>query len=138
MYKAERRPTKLGMRALSQDLRERIVEAREAGSSSAEVAQRFAVSARTVDRYWQRQREEGHCRAGKHGGHLRSRLEGHEDTVRAWIEEKNDLTLEALCGRLDKQLGIKLGVSALWYRLEAMGLAYKKKRFAPPSRTGPT
>jgi transposase len=123
---------------MSQDLRERIVEARGAGSSSAKVAERFAVSVRTVDRYWQRQREQGHCRAGKHGGHLRSRLEGHEDTVRAWIAEKNDLTLEALSRRLHEELGIKLGVSALWYRLEAMGLTYKKKRFAPPSRTGPT
>lgn len=126
------------MRALSQDLRERIVEAREAGSSSAEVAQRFAVSVRTVDRYWQRQRQQGHCRAGKHGGHLRSRLEGHEETVRAWIAEKNDLSLAALCQRLREQLGIKLGVSALWYRLDAMGLTYKKKRSAPPSKTGPT
>ena len=126
------------MRPVSQDLRERIVEARASGSSSAEVAERFRVSIRSVDRYWQKQREQGHCRASKIGGYLRSRLEGHEDTVAAWIEEKNDLTLETICERLEKQLGIKLGVSALWYRLDAMGLTFKKKRSVPPNKTDPT
>lgn len=123
---------------MSQDLRERIVEARASGSSSAEVAERFWVSVRSVDRYWQKQREQGHCRVSKIGGYLRSRLEGHEDTVAAWIKEKNDLTLETICERLEKQFGIKLGVSALWYRLDAMGLTFKKKRSAPPNKTDPT
>jgi len=126
------------MRALSEDLRERIVGARAAGGSSAEVAERFGVSARSVDRFWQRQRERGHCRVGQLGGYRRSRLEGHEETVAQWITEKNDLSLEAICKRLEDQLGIKLGVSALWYRLEAMGLTYKKRRFARPNKIGPT
>jgi transposase len=114
------------MRAYSEDLRRRIIAAKAKGESSAEVGKRFAVGARTVERYWQRYRERGHCRAGKMGGHLRSRLVGHEATIGAWIEEQSDLSLEELRARCQKQLGVKLTVSALWYRLKAMGLSYKK------------
>lgn len=126
------------MRAFSNDLRERIVAARAAGERRCEVAKRFSVSLGSVDRFWKRYRELGHARKGKHGGHLRSRLEGHEQTLKDWIAKENDLTLGQLCARLDEQLGIKLGVSSLWYRLDAMGLTYKKKRSAPRSKTGPT
>ncbi len=114
------------MRALSEDLRERIVAARAAGDGRCEVARRFCVSVGSVDRYWKRFRELGHVRKGKHGGHLRSRLEGHEQTVKEWIEKENDMTLAELCARLKKQLGVKLGPSALWYRLDGMELTYKK------------
>ena len=104
---------------------------------SAEVAERFAVSVSSVDRLWRRQREQGHCRADKIGGYLRSRLDAHEGTVRSWIAEQNDLTLEALSRRLREELGVKLGLSALWYRLDALGLSFKKKRSGPPNKTGP-
>ena len=105
---------------------------------SAEVAERFAVSVSSVDRLWRRQREQGHCRPDKMGRARRSRLDAHEETVRGWIAEQNDLTLETMSRRLREELGVKLGVSALWSRLEVMGLSFKKKRFAPPSKPGPT
>lgn len=114
------------MRAYSHDLRQRILACKKRGGSSAEVGKRFAVAVRTVERYWQRYREQGHCRVGKVGGHLRSRLTGHEATISAWIEEQSDLSLEELRLRCQKQLGVKLTVSALWYRLKALGLSYKK------------
>ncbi len=100
--------------------------ARAAGEGRCEVAERFRVSVDSVDRFWKRFRETGQTHHGKHGGHLRSRLEGHEQNVRDWIEKENDLTLAQLCERLKADLGIKLGVSALWYRLDAMGLSFKK------------
>ena len=127
-----------GMRPLSADLRERIVAARGGGMRSAEVAERFAVSVSSVDRLWRRQREQGHCRADKMGRARRSRLDAHEETVRGWIAEQNDLTLEVMSRRLREELGVKLGVSALWSRLKVMGLSFKKKRSGPPSKPGPT
>jgi transposase len=114
------------MRPLSEDLRQRIIRAKKAGESHGKVAQRFAVSVRTVERYWQRYREEGHCRVGQMGGHRRSRLHGHEQTVGAWIEAQPSLSLEELRVRCQQELGVVLTVSALWYRLKALGLSYKK------------
>ena len=126
MYEKEGEVNKLGMRAYSADLRRRIIAVKEKRESSAEVGKRFAVGVRTVERYWQRYREQGHCRVGKVGGHLRSRLSGHEATISAWIDEQSDLSLKELRARCQKQLEVKLTVSALWYRLKAMGLSYKK------------
>jgi transposase len=118
---------KLGMRPYSEDLRKRIIEAKRAGKSSAEVAERFAVCARTVERYWRRYEQKGHCRVEQIGGYRRSRLAGHEKVVAAWIQAQPDLTLEELCARCQKKLRVTLSVSALWHRLQAMGLSYKKK-----------
>jgi transposase len=115
------------MRAYSEDLRERIIGARSQGQSSAEVAKRFGVSVRAVDRYWQRYRERGHWRIGKIGGHLRSRLDAHEARLRDWIAESPDQTLEELRVRCGEELGVRISVSGLWYRLKAMGISFKKK-----------
>jgi len=115
------------MRPYSEDLRKRIIEAKRAGKSSAELAERFAVSQRTVERYWRRYQERGHCRVEQIGGHLQSRLAGHEKVVAAWITAQPDLSLEELCERCHKELNVTLSISGLWHRLKAMGLSYKKK-----------
>ncbi|MBX9580735.1 MAG: helix-turn-helix domain-containing protein, partial [Gemmataceae bacterium] len=47
------------MSAISMDLRVRVFEAREAGETTAEVAERFAVSSAFVRRLMQRHREAG-------------------------------------------------------------------------------
>ncbi len=124
------------MRPFSKDLRERIIAAKEAGQSSAGVAERFAIGVRTVERYWERYREEGHCRTGQIGGHRRSRLAGHEPTVASWIEAQPSLSLEELSERCQKELAVTLTPSAIWYRLKAMGLTYKKS--GPRRRAGTT
>jgi transposase len=124
------------MRPYAEDLRKRVIADKRAGKSSAEVAERFAVSQRTVERYWKRYEEKGHCQVEQMGGHLRSRLTGHEKVVAAWIAAQPDLSLEELCARCQKELHVTLSVSGLWHRLKAMGLSYKKKdarrRAGPP------
>lgn len=115
------------MRPYGEDLRKRIIADKRAGKSSAKVAERFAVSQRTVERYWERYEKKGHCRVGQIGGHLPSRLAGHEKVVAGWIEAQPDLTLEELSARCQKELNVTLSVSGLWHRLKAMGLSYKKK-----------
>ena len=122
------------MRPYSEDLRQRIIAAKVTGESSARVAQRFAVDVRTVERYWERYREKGHCRTGKMGGHRRSRLQGHEETVASWIQAQPSLSLQELSARCQQELGVILTLSALWHRLKAMGLSYKKS--AARRRTG--
>jgi transposase len=115
------------MRPYSEDLRKRIIGAKRAGKSSAEVARRFAVSQRTVERYWERYEQKGHCRAEQIGGYRRSRLAGHEKIVASWIEAQPDLSLAELSLRCQKELNVALTSSALWHRLKALGLSYKKK-----------
>ena len=114
------------MRPYSEDLRVRIIAGKKAGESSAKVAERLRVHVRTVERYWERYGEKGHCRPEKIGGHRRSRLAGHEKTVELWIKAEPSLSLEKLCARCQKQLKVTLTVSAMWHRLKALGLSFKK------------
>jgi transposase len=114
------------MRPLSQDLRERIVAARERGQGTGEVCRRFGVSRKSVERFWKQQRLTGECRPRQIGGYRRSRLEKHDRTLRRWIAAQADLTLNELQRRCREQLNVSIGITALWHRLEQLGLSYKK------------
>jgi transposase len=114
-----------GMQSLSEDLRIRIVKRRAAGKSAAEVAAHFSVSVQTVWRVCRQHEEEGHVRPRQRGGYRRSRLSPHDSALEAWIEETPDITLMELQERLAER-GVKIGIAALWHRLNRLGLSYKK------------
>ncbi len=114
------------MKSYSLDLRRRLVAGRRRGQSAEELARLFGVSKRSVERFWKRQVQEGTLEPKARGGYRRSRLEGHDELLRRWISRQPDLSLEELRGRLREQLDIGIGVTALWHRLEKLGLSYKK------------
>jgi len=114
------------MRPLSQDLRQRIIAARERGAGPGEVCQRFGVSRKSVERFWNEHRLTGVCQPKQIGGYRRSRLEKHDHTLRRWIAEQPDLTLGELQKRCLEQLVVPIGITALWHRLEQLGLSFKK------------
>lgn len=115
-----------GMKSYSLDLRERIVAARLRGDRAAEVARRFGGSKRSVERYWNLQQQNGSVAGKRRGGDRRSVLEGHDERLRRWIAKEPGLTLAQLGERIRKQRHKSLGTTALWHRLERLGLSYKK------------
>ena len=124
------------MQTYSRDLRERIIAARANGHSTAEVARLFRVSKSSVERYWNQYQRTGKFEPKQRGGYRRSCLEGHDGSLRAWIGEKKDLTLVQLRERILHDLGIKVGNTALWHRLERLGLSYKKNTARRRARPG--
>jgi transposase len=114
------------MRPLSQDLRQRIIAARERGAGTGEVCQRFGVSRKSVERFWKEHCLTGTCQPKKIGGYRRSRLAQHDRSLRRWIAAQPDLTLAELQRRCQQRLKVTLGITALWHRLEQLGLSYKK------------
>jgi transposase len=114
------------MKSYSMDLRERLVAGRQRGQSADELSRLFGVSKRSVERYWKRLTQEGTLQVRQRGGYRRSKLEGHDERLRQWIGEEPDLTLEQLRNRLLGQLDIAIGTTALWHRLEKLGLTFKK------------
>src|SRR5580698_2544306 len=104
------------MRTYSQDLRERIIAARGDGHSAGEAARLFRGSLRSVERYWKKYQASGAVEPKQHGGYRRSCLEGHDKRLRDCIGEKKDITLAELKERIDEDLGIKVGTTALWHR----------------------
>jgi transposase len=124
------------MRTYSCDLRERVVAARAKGHTIAETAQLFRVSESSVERYWNQYQSTGKLEPKQRGGYRRSCLEGHDQSLRAWIGEKKDLTLMQLRERILRDLGITVGNTALWHRLERLGLSYKKNAARCRARPG--
>ena len=114
------------MKSCSMDLRKRLVAGRRRGQSAGELARLFGVSKRSVERFWKRHGEEGTLEPKQRGGYRRSCLEGHDELLGRWISKEPDLSLEELRARLLEQLGIGIGTTALWHRLEKLGLSYKK------------
>ena len=76
-----------------------------------------------VERYWKQYQSSGHVRARQRGGYKKSRLEGHDEPLRKWIDDEPGLTLEEILGRCADELGVTIGINALWQRLDKLGLS---------------
>ena len=118
-----------------QQLRERIVAARSDGHSAEEISQWFKVSKRSVERFWKSYLETGSVEPKQRGGYRRSRLEGHDDILGQWIAKQPDLTLHEIQQRCLEDLNIRIGINALWQRLDKLDLSFKKN--AARQRTRP-
>lgn len=124
-------------RSYHQQIRERIVASRQEGHSAEMVSKWFQVSKRSVERYWKSYSEKGTVEPKRRGGYRRSRLEGHDKILQRWIGEQPDLTLAELKQRCESELGVRIGINALWQRLDKLGLSFKKnaaRQRAKPSR----
>jgi transposase len=119
-------------KAYSMDLRKRVIEACDQGQTIAEVAQRFAVSLSFIEKLQQRRRESGTLEPKPHGGGRQPLLSPeHDETLRALLAAKPDTPL----AELRVKLGIKVHLSTLWYRLQRLGLTFKKTlKAAEPAR----
>ena len=114
------------MRPYSEDLRKRIIEARERGESARDIAQRYRVCKRSVERYWRRYQSSGSYAGYKKGNKGGSVLDKHKGLLLKWIEQKPGITLAALRQRIADERAITISVPGLWYRLRQYGLSYKK------------
>src|ERR1700692_1648808 len=77
----------------SEDLRERVVAAIEAGHTRESVAELFRLSLSTVGRLIRRKRETGSIRPDKFGGYKKHALHAHADRVWQLVSEQPDITL---------------------------------------------
>ena len=125
-------------RALSQDLRDRVVGAIEGGLSCRAAAARFGVGAATAIRWCQLALRHGRAVAKKQGGDKRSgRIEAHADFLLALVEDEGDPTLAEIQARLAER-GTPVGLGTLWRFFDRHGITRKKRPAMRASRTGPT
>ncbi|MDR2614063.1 MAG: helix-turn-helix domain-containing protein [Candidatus Accumulibacter sp.] len=113
------------MRAYSQDLRDRVLQAWERGDRPTEIARRLEVSRMWVYQVWHRYEQEGNRQSLRQGGYRVSRIAHLEGTIRGWLAEKGGLTLVEIRKRLS-DLGITIREPAIWTQLDKWGLSYKK------------
>ena len=122
------------MRAYSMDLRVRVLEAAEAGDTTAELADRFAVSPAWVRRLRQRHRATGEVAPRKAKDPRIPKLRDHLPRIRELLAATPDTTLAELRG----ELKVAVALSTLWAAVRGLGLTFKRRRPERPSRTART
>jgi transposase len=117
--------------AYSQDLRDRVIAARDGGMKTKRVAELFRVSASWIRRVMQRRREGGETSPRPRGGATIVKID--LDRLRELVQKQPDATAR----ELHERLGIACSVSAVDMALRRAGLSFKKRRFMRPSRIDP-
>ncbi len=125
-------------KALSLDLRSRVLAAIGEGLSCRQAALRFGVSASSAIRWCARERTQGDARPKALGGDRRSgRIEAHAGLILSLVEETPDITLveikTALAGK-----GVEVGIGTLWRFFDRRRITLKKRPRMPRSRIVPT
>jgi len=127
------------MKAYSQDLRERVIAAVEAGEQSRpELAETFEVSESTIDKWLKRWRDTGCVAALPFAGGRRRALKACATVLRAAVQQQPDVTLAELCERVEAHTGVTASGSMMSRELQQLALPRKKSRFttAPATRRG--
>jgi transposase len=108
----------------SLELRERVVDAVESGSSRREAAEWFDVSPSSAIKWMQRRQKTGIIAAKPSGGSI-SPLEAHANFSLRLIAEQPDLTLDEIVAAMRKRR-IAGSRSAVWRLFERHGISFKK------------
>jgi len=125
-------------KALSVDLRVRVLAAVAAGLTHRQAAERFGVGAASVSRWAKLEREQGNPKPKALGGDRRSgRIEANGATILALLEETSDITLEELRRQLAEK-GLVFGDGTVRRFLKRHKITRKKRPRTPPNKTGPT
>mgnify|MGYP000081200707 FL=1 len=125
-------------KALSVDLRTRVLAAVAAGATHREAGARFGVSAASVSRWRRLEREKGDIRPGPLGGDRRSgRIEAQAELALGLLAETPDITVEELRAALAAR-GHAFGYGTLQRFFARRRITRKKRPHTPASRTIPT
>jgi transposase len=125
-------------KALSVDLRTRVLAAVGQGATHREVAARFGVSAASVSRWRALQGAQGDLRPGPLGGDRRSaRVEKQAHVIVGLLEQMRDATIEELRAALGAQ-GHQFGYGTLRRFFKRHRITRKKRPRTLPSRSVPT
>jgi transposase len=125
-------------KALSVDLRERVVAAIDAGSSCRAAASRFGVGISSAIRWASMKRAAGSVAPGPLGGDRRSgRIEAHAPLILGMLERTPDITLSELRAVL-AEAGVPVGIATLWRFFARRRITLKKSRRTQRSSNGRT
>lgn len=114
-------------RAYSADLRERVLQAHEAGEGSLrELAACFRISVGTVCGWVGIARREGRRTPRAHGGGRHALNGADPQVLAALVAEQSDAMLSQYCTRLAERTGVRASPAAVCRGLARLGLRRKK------------
>lgn len=124
-------------RALSGDLRSRVLKASAEGMSARQAAARFGVGVSSAIRWIARARN-GELAPRPQGRRRASILDAHEAFIVRLIDEQKDITLNEMVERLSADRTVQISRSALSAWLGRRGWTFKKSPRMHWSRSGQT
>jgi transposase len=125
-------------KALSLDLRIRVLAAVTGGLSHRQAGERFGVSAASVSRWRAREREQGDPRPKALGGDRRSgRIDACKGLVLSLLEETPDITIQEMRQALAER-GHVFGFGTIQRFFKRHRITRKKRVRTPVSRTART
>lgn len=126
------------VKALSLDLRCRVVNAIECGLSCRKAAERFGVSASSAIRWRERFKTQGDVAPKRQGGDRKSgRIEAEADFLLGAVAKTPDVTLVELQEKL-KARGVSAGIGTLWRFFDRRRFTFKKRRRMLPNSNATT
>jgi transposase len=113
------------MKAYSEDLRAKILEAVDRGMSKSEAAKTFGVSRSSVKRYATARREGRPLTPKKHPGSKPKLDQRARQLLEADVEDRPAITLKDRCRFLEEMVGVSVSESTLSRLLRKMGFSPK-------------
>ncbi len=115
-------------KALSMDLRERLISAVEDGMSRRSAAKLFSVAPSTAIKWVDQKRRTGSVRPCSRGGDHRSHgLEAHAVELVS-LARDTDMTLAELVDHVRESHGLEVAQSTVWRLLDRHDMTFKKNR----------
>lgn len=117
-------------KALSLDLRRRVVAAVDAGASRRAVAARYGVAPSTAVRWHRQWRESGSLAPRPQGGHQGERrsVERFADAIRTMVAKTKDITLAEIAERLEAEHGERFAPTTIHAFFRRHRMSWKKNR----------
>ena len=113
---------------LSLDLRARLVEAVEEGSSVRQAARRYSVSPSAAIKLMRRVEMTGSFEPEPSGGRRPLLLEPHAAALTSMVDTDPDITLVEIQAELERRFDVVAGLSTIHRMLRRLGLRLKKSR----------
>lgn len=112
---------------LSNDLRERVIEAVSSGTSCHAAADRYGIMPSTAIKWMRRWRDSGSVSPSPQGGDRRSgRIEAYAGEILSLIAARRDITLTEIAAHLDERHGERFAPSTIWRCLDRHDQTFKK------------
>lgn len=116
---------------LSNDLRERLIEAVSHGATCRAAGERFGVAPSTAVKWVRRWRDTGSAAPRRQGGDRRSaRIETHGSEILGLIAKTVDISLVEIADHLQRQHGERFAPSTIWRFLDRNAQTFKKTAHA--------
>jgi putative transposase len=125
-------------KAYSQDLRDRVFAAADAGRQVGRIAAMLLVSGSYVSKVLIRRRQTGETTARPQCCHIPPKLSGYHTVIRQQVAAKPDATLAELRTWLLETHQVSVSVTLLWETLAELRLTLKKRPCTPRNKTART